>query len=127
LFTTLGFEIVRDDISQNQRIVCNGVCTIGLFDKNVLRFKPGWKSQAEALESFMGVRGIQRWLKAVSVPTGTEADSTEESSRLSMTEPHGNFIILDQHVPLPSCLLPSNSGSSLIASGHKVSFSACTH
>ena len=75
----------------------------------------------------MGVRDIKTWLKAVSVPTGTEADSTEESSRLSMTEPDGNFIILDQHVPRPSCLLPSNSGSSLIASGHKVSFSACTH
>jgi len=48
----------------------------GMFDKNILTFKPGWSSDAQQLKEFTDVRELQRQLKASGVNMITEADES---------------------------------------------------
>lgn len=66
-YEVLGFEVFGGDIRQNWLILKNGNCVIGLFqgifEKNMLTFKPGWDGNAQELASFTDVRKLQRRLK----------------------------------------------------------------
>ena len=102
-YEKLGFEQVHGDQTQNWLILRNGETTIGLFqgmfERNMLTFNPGWTSQAEPLAQFEDIRDIQRRLKASGLTLTSEADeSTSGPASLTLVDPDGNPILLDQHV-----------------------------
>jgi catechol 2,3-dioxygenase-like lactoylglutathione lyase family enzyme len=102
-YEKLGFERVMGDPAQNWLILRNGETTIGLFqemfERNMLTFNPGWNSQAKTLEEFEDVRAIQKALKANGLALTSEADeSTTGPASLTLIDPDGNPILIDQHV-----------------------------
>jgi lactoylglutathione lyase len=102
-YEALGFKIFGGDESQGWLIMKNGSTNIGLFqgmfDKNVLTFNPGWNQNAETLESFTDVRELQKNLKAKGITLETEADeNTSGPASITLTDPDGNPILIDQHV-----------------------------
>lgn len=101
-YENLGFTTLGGDIEQNWLILKNVDTVIGLFqgmfEKNLLTFNPGWDSNAENLEQFTDVREIQRKLKEKGVPLIKEADeSTEGPAYITLEDPDGNPILIDQH------------------------------
>lgn len=102
-YEKFGFEVLGGDASENWLILKNGDTVIGLFqgmfEKNILTFNPGWDQDAEPLDTFTDVRELQRQLKARGVELVTEADesSTGPASFMAV-DPHGNPILVDQHV-----------------------------
>lgn len=102
-YEKLGFEQVGGDQTQNWLIIRNGETTIGLFqgmfEGNILTFNPGWTGKAEPLDEFEDIREIQRRLKADGLALLSEADeSTSGPASLTLIDPDGNTILLDQHV-----------------------------
>jgi catechol 2,3-dioxygenase-like lactoylglutathione lyase family enzyme len=102
-YEKLGFERVMGDPAQNWLILRNGETTIGLFqgmfDRNMLTFNPGWNSQAKPLDSFDDVRAIQKVLKANGLALTSEADEAATGpGSLTLIDPDGNPILIDQHV-----------------------------
>ena len=102
-YEKFGFEIFGGDASQNWLIMKNGDHVIGLFmgmfDKNMLTFNPGWDQNARELGTFTDVRDIQRQLKEQGVEFISEADeSTTGPASFIAVDPDGNPILVDQHV-----------------------------
>jgi catechol 2,3-dioxygenase-like lactoylglutathione lyase family enzyme len=102
-YEKLGFEKVMGDPKENWLILRNGETTIGLFQgmfkNNILTFNPGWDSQAETLDEFQDVREIQKNLKAKGLALTSEIDeSSKGPGSLSLVDPDGNTILIDQHV-----------------------------
>ena len=105
-YEKLGFKVFGGDEKQNWLILQNETSTIGLFqgmfDKNLLTYNPGWDRAANTLDKFDDVREIQRRLKAQGLTLTAEADeSTTGPASLMLTDPDGNPILIDQHVPKP--------------------------
>jgi hypothetical protein len=74
----------------------------GMFDKNILTFNPGWDRSCATLPDFDDVREIQRTLTKRGLKLTTKADeSTTGPASLTLVDPDGNQILLDQHVPSP--------------------------
>lgn len=106
-YETLGFRVVGGDQARNWLVLQNETSTIGLFqgmfDKNILTFNPGWDRARATLPEFDDVREIQRTLKSRGVALTTTADeSSTGPASLTLTDPDGNMILVDQHVPKPS-------------------------
>ncbi len=104
-YEKLGFHAFGGDGKQ-WLILQNESCTIGLFqgmfDKNILTFNPGWDRSAATLPDFDDVRDIQRALKSKGLTLATTADeSTTGPASIMLTDPDGNPILFDQHVPSP--------------------------
>lgn len=90
----LGFEQVAGDFPSEAKqawaILQNGSAVIGLFqgmfEGNIMTFNP------------KDVRTIQKSLKAAGVKLVREADeATEGPEHLTMLDPDGNAILIDQH------------------------------
>ncbi len=104
-YEKLGFRVFGGD-PKTFLILQNETSTIGLFqgmfDKNILTFNPGWDRTAATLPDFDDVREIQRVLKDQGLVLTTEAnESTTGPANLTLLDPDGNQILLDQHVPSP--------------------------
>ena len=106
-YETLGFENFHDGREHNYAILKNGDAVIGLFqgmfDGNILTINPGWTQSAQAVDGdFEDVRAIQARLQAagVEIATPAEAEGTGPASFM-LTDPDGNTILFDQHVPKP--------------------------
>jgi len=105
-YENLGFRSIAGNPAQNLLILQNGTTTIGLFqgmfDKNILTFNPGWDHSCKTLPHFEDVRDIQRELKRLGVALTTTADeATTGPGSLTLQDPDGNQILIDQHVPSP--------------------------
>ena len=105
-YEKLGFRAVFGDAAQDWLILQNETCTIGLFqgmfEKNTLTFNPGWDRAGNTLADFDDVRDIQKSLKGQGFPLVMEADETSTGpAHLSLLDPDGNPILIDQHVPRP--------------------------
>lgn len=105
-YEKLGFRVFMGDQSKNWLILQNDTSTIGLFQgmfsKNTLTFNPGWDRKAGTVQDFDDVRVIQRTLKTRGLAPGSEADeSTSGPASMMVTDPDGNPILIDQHVPSP--------------------------
>jgi len=105
-YEKLGFKVRGGNQAQNWLILQNDSATIGLFqgmfDKNMLTFNPGWDRTTATLADFEDVREIQRRLKAQGLTLTTSADeATTGPASLMLTDPDGNPILIDQHVPAP--------------------------
>ena len=102
-YEKLGFEVIGGQADQNWLILQNGDSTIGLFqgmfERNALTFNPGWDARGQRLEAFTDVRDIQRRLKERGLALTTEADeSTTGPASLTLVDPDGNPVLIDQHV-----------------------------
>ncbi len=101
-YENLGFTVFGGHIEQNYLIMKNGNSLVGLFqgmfEGNILTFNPGWDENAQNLENFDDVRDIQKHLKSKSVKLTSEADeSTSGPASLTLSDPDGNVILIDQH------------------------------
>lgn len=102
-YEKLGFAVIGGDQAQNWLILRNGAATIGLFqgmfDTNILTFNPGWASDGGPLSDFADIRALQRRLKEQGLALASEADETTSGpASLTLIDPDGNPILLDQHV-----------------------------
>jgi lactoylglutathione lyase len=103
-YLNLGFEIVGGAFEENWLIMRNEGHTIGLFqgmfEGNILTFNPGWSDTAQPVADFEDVRDIQRRLRdrGVALTSTTDPEGTEPAS-ITLTDPDGNAILIDQHVP----------------------------
>jgi len=102
-YEKLGFKVFAGDVEKNYLIMKNEDSLIGLFqgmfENNILTFNPGWDSNANKLESFDDVRGIQQRLKEEGVKLESEADeNTTGPASFVVVDPDGNTILIDQHV-----------------------------
>ena len=105
-YEKLDFRQVGGKLEQNWVVLQNGSVTIGLFqgmfEKNMLTFNPGWTKDKQALKDFQDVRDLQRSLKARGLTMVTEADETTDGpAHFMVTDPDGNTLLFDQHVPSP--------------------------
>ena len=104
-YEKLGFRSVFGD-AKSFLIIQNETATIGLFqgmfDKNIMTFNPGWDRNTATLPDFEDVREIQRAFKQRGLVLTTSADeSTTGPASLTLLDPDGNQILIDQHVPSP--------------------------
>ena len=105
-YEKLGLRVVFGSLEQSFLILQNDTATIGLFqgmfDKNTLTFNPGWDRAAKTLPEFDDVREIQRTLDGRGLKLATRADeSSTGPGSLTLFDPDGNQILIDQHVPKP--------------------------
>lgn len=106
-YQKLGFTPIGGDEAHNFLILRSGEATIGLFqgmfDRNILTFNPGWSSDGEHPASFTDVRDLQKELQAAGIELIERADESGEGvAHLTMVDPDGNPILIDQHVPKPT-------------------------
>ena len=104
-YEKLGFRAIDGD-AENWLILQNETSTIGLFqgmfDRNILTFNPGWDRSGNTLPEFDDIRALQRTMKSHDLTLVTEADeATTGPASLTLTDPDGNPILIDQHVPSP--------------------------
>ncbi|WP_327260962.1 VOC family protein [Streptomyces sp. NBC_01232] len=102
-YENLGFTVSGGNPEQKWLILKNGDVVIGLFvgmfEKNMLTFNPGWDANASALDSFTDIRGVQRRLKARGVEFLTEVDESGSGpGSFLILDPDGNPVLFDQHV-----------------------------
>ncbi|TAI47587.1 VOC family protein [Flagellimonas allohymeniacidonis] len=102
-YETLGFQVFAGDMDRNYLIMKNEDTLIGLFqgmfENNILTFNPGWNANAQKLDDFDDVRQIQSSLKEKGVALQKEADeSTTGPASITLLDPDGNAILIDQHV-----------------------------
>ena len=102
-YEKLGFSVFAGDIEKNYLIMKNEDTLIGLFqgmfENNILTFNPGWDANAQKLPQFEDVREIQKNLKDKGVELIREADTdTSGPASITMLDPDGNAILIDQHV-----------------------------
>ena len=105
-YEKLDFKEVGGQLQENWIVLQNGNARIGLFqgmlDKNILTFNPGWGADKEILKDFQDVRELQRILMARGLAMAPAADETTEGPAYFMvTDPDGNTLLFDQHVPSP--------------------------
>lgn len=90
----------------------NGSVTIGLFqgmfEGNLLTFNPGWSKDKQALPDFEDVRELQRTLMARGLVPSPQADEAGDGPAFfQVTDPDGNTLLFDQHVPRPRAARPA--------------------
>lgn len=105
-YEKLDFKEVGGKIEQRWIVLQNGNAKIGLFqgmfDKNIMTFNPGWTKDKEVMKDFQDVRELQRTLKARGLTMTPEADeNTTGPAYFQVTDPDGNTLLFDQHVPSP--------------------------
>jgi len=101
-YEKLGFVYKGGNIDQKWIVLKNGNAIIGLFEgmfeQNIITFNPGWNENAENIEDFDDVRTIQTMLKNQDITLTREADSTTSGPEyITLTDPDGNNILIDQH------------------------------
>ena len=102
-YEKLGFQVFGGEQADRWLIMKNGSTLIGLFqgmfEKNMLTFNPGWDADAQPVEGHTDVRTIQQRLIEQGLEPGERADpSTSGPAYLTLTDPDGNPILIDQHV-----------------------------
>jgi len=106
-YEKLGFEAIGGAPTQSWQVLRNGTTTIGLFqgmfEGNLLTFNPGWSIDGEHPEQFPDVRELQAKLDNDGVKLMTRAEPTSNGpANITLMDPDGNVILIDQHVPRPS-------------------------
>jgi len=101
-YSKLGFEKLAGD-GENFLILKNGETIIGLFqgmfEKNILTFNPGWSGPHEEADDFQDVREIEAKLKeqGIEVVSGDTGEKESGPAHITIVDPDGNPILLDQH------------------------------
>ncbi len=106
-YETLGFSVFHDQSANSWMILKSETATIGLFqgmfEGNILTFNPGWDADGNPTDTpFEDVRAMQQRLKAAGLSLANEADETSAGpASFMITDPDGNVILIDQHMPKP--------------------------
>lgn len=105
-YEKLGFRPVGGQVEQNWVVLQNGSTKIGLFQgmfpRNTLTFNPGWSAEGQPLAQFQDVRELQRTLRERGLTVAPEADENGQGpAHFVVTDPDGNPLLFDQHVPRP--------------------------
>lgn len=101
-YEQLGFVVAGGDPDADYLILKNGETTIGLFygvfEGNILTFNPGLTNRMERLESFTDVREIEGTLDAsgIEIKDRVDPDSAEGPASITLIDPDGNSILIDQ-------------------------------
>ena len=106
-YEKLGFKMSGGDLKRKYVVLQNDTSTIGLyqgmFEKNSLTYNPGWDRDCKTLSEFQDVREIQHELRKRGLNPVVAADeSTSGPAFLTLVDPDGNPILIDQHVPKPT-------------------------
>jgi len=106
-YEKLGFQAIAGDEAQRWLILQNDTATIGLFqgmfERNILTFNPGWDRHSNTLADFTDVRELQAELQRRGITPNIAADlASSGPASLVLTDPDGNPILIDQHVPRPA-------------------------
>lgn len=106
-YEKLDFKQVGGKLEQNWVVLQNGEIRIGLFqgmfEKNLLTFNPGWNKDKQALKDFQDVRLLQRRLRDKGIQPVAQADEAGSGpAYFTITDPDGNTLLFDQHVPSPA-------------------------
>lgn len=102
-YEKLGFVALEGcDPAQGWMILKNGDHVIGLFqgmfEGNILTFNPGWDQAAQNTETFTDVREIQARLQDAGIELTATADpDTTGPASITLIDPDGNAILIDQH------------------------------
>ena len=100
-YEKLGFITMGGDPDNGWQILKNGDHIIGLFqgmfEGNIITFNPGWDQDAKETQSFMDVRDIQAQLKSAGLVLDSEAADGTGPASLTLKDPDGNQILIDQH------------------------------
>lgn len=101
-YEKLGFGQMGGDKEHGYVIMKNGDTLIGLFmgmfDKNMLTFNPGWDSNAQNVDPFTDVRELQTKLREDGIEFAVLADETTTGpASFVIHDPDGNPILIDQH------------------------------
>lgn len=101
-YENLGFTSLGGDLNQKWLILKNGNSIIGLFEgmfeNNIITFNPGWDENAQNIEDFDDVRVIQEHLKKRGIKLTSEAaPNSNGPAHITLTDPDGNNILIDQH------------------------------
>lgn len=104
-YEKLGFKVIAGH-PPRYLILQNESSTLGLFqgmfDKNVLTYNPGWDRNCKTLADFDDVRDLQRILLSRGLTLTTKADDASTGpASFTLSDPDGNQILVDQHVPRP--------------------------
>jgi len=102
-YENLGFEVFGGDMEKNYLIMKNGNALVGLFqgmfEGNILTFNPGWDENAQKMKEFDDVRAIQKHLQDMDVQMDSQVEeNTAGPGSITLKDPDGNLILLDQHV-----------------------------
>jgi len=101
-YEKLGFVYKGGNIEQNWIVLKNENAVIGLFqgmfEGNIITFNPGWDGNAQNVEDFDDVRHIQNHLQSLGIQLTRKADETTSGLEyITLTDPDGNNILIDQH------------------------------
>lgn len=102
-YEKLGFVVTGGNQEQNWLILRNGSTVIGLFqgmfEKNMLTFTPGIDLEFNTLEQFTDVREIRTHLESQGISVeGNTQERSNGPAHITLTDPDGNPILIDQHV-----------------------------
>jgi catechol 2,3-dioxygenase-like lactoylglutathione lyase family enzyme len=101
-YEKLGFVVTGGDPAHGYQILKNGEATIGIFhgmfEGQILTFNPGLTGKMERLEEYTDIREVQTQLKesGIELATEVESDSTEGAASITLVDPDGNAILIDQ-------------------------------
>ena len=102
-YEKLGFTATGGAEDEGWLIMVNQPAVIGLFsgmfDKNILTFNPGMVLGSEQPDAFTDVREIQEKLEAagLELQDRVDPDKPEGPGHLTLLDPDGNPILIDQH------------------------------
>lgn len=101
-YEKLGFEAFADHSDQGWCILKNGETMIGLYlghiETNTLTFNPGWDQSAQEVNPFDDVRDIQKRLKDAGITLTQDcAPDGSGPAHITLLDPDGNAILIDQH------------------------------
>ncbi|WP_417587622.1 VOC family protein [Pararhodobacter oceanensis] len=102
-YEALGFDAMGGDPAQGWLILKSPTAVIGLFqgmfERNMLTFNPGWDGNAQTLADFTDVRAIQTALQGAGLElTQTTDPEGSGPAHISLIDPDGNPVLIDQHV-----------------------------
>ncbi|WP_240607817.1 VOC family protein [Pararhodobacter oceanensis] len=102
-YEALGFDAMGGDPAQGWLIMKGPTAVIGLFqgmfERNMLTFNPGWDGNAQTLAEFTDVRAIQSALQGAGLElTQTTDPEGSGPAHISLLDPDGNPVLIDQHV-----------------------------
>jgi len=102
-YQKIGFKKIGGEQLQNWLILRNGDHTIGLFqgmfEGNIMTFNPGWDKNCKTLESYTDIRELLKEFEAQGVNIIQKSIVGESGpSSISIQDPDGNSILIDQHV-----------------------------
>lgn len=101
-YEQLGFSPLAGSMEKNYFIMKNSRALVGLFqgmfEGNILTFNPGWDESGTNVDPFDDIRDIQKQLKSSGITLISEVgESTAGPASLTLTDPDGNVILVDQH------------------------------